>query len=303
LSTTTVELNNPRVPHPNVAPFATLGWDFEFLAQPQEPRPPSIIYLSSRAWRTTIRSVEPPIFLRQIDERIPGFSRDLQPLMKATEQILAEPAVTDLKKAVQAQVEVATEHFGAMLAAAANGFGLPAEAAARNLFDVAVGTLYLMKKPDLLVDFIEFGQLTFYRLMKDLSPESAQYKQAQARDLARCAAEMKRIEAKFDKRSSWHGRQVRQICKEFEMEQLYKIAYKTTSGITHGSSYPILSRNENLGWAIGFRKQRWEVYLKESPAFGYSILWHLYQDVFRLFQITDTRNLDEMGKVCARLNE
>jgi hypothetical protein len=126
--------------------------------------------------------VEPPIFLKQIDERIPGFLKDLQPFMKATEQILAAPAGTELTKAVQAQVAVAAEPFGGMLAASANGFGLPAEATARNLFDLVVGTLYLMKNPRLIDDFIEFGQLTVYRLMKNLSPESPQYQQARARD-------------------------------------------------------------------------------------------------------------------------
>jgi hypothetical protein len=85
-----------------------------------------------------------PIFLKQIDERLPGFLKDLAPLMQATEQILAAPAGTELRKAVQAQVAVAAEHFGGMLAVSANGFGLPAETAARNIFDLVVGTLYLM---------------------------------------------------------------------------------------------------------------------------------------------------------------
>ena len=58
--------------------------------------------------------------------------------MKATEQILALPVSTKLTKAVQAQVAVAAEHYGGMLATSANGFGLPAEAAARNLFDLVM---------------------------------------------------------------------------------------------------------------------------------------------------------------------
>ncbi len=250
--------------------------------------------------------MEPPVLLRQIDERIPGFWDDLQPLIKATEQILATPADTQLRKAVQAQVEVAAEHFGGILAASANGFGLPAEAAARNLFDVVVGTLYLMKHPDLLDDFIEFGKLTFYRLMKHISPESPEYQQEQARDLASHDTEIKCLDAKFaKKKNSWHGRRISQIAndvgKDNEMEQLYKIFYKPASAITHGSSYPILSRNGNQGWEIGFQRHKWDRYVKESPVLGYSMLCQLYLEVFPLFQIADTTDLDEMAKVCARL--
>lgn len=248
-----------------------------------------------------IEIVEPPIFLKQIDERVPGFLRDLQPLMKATEQILAAPAGTELRKAVQAQVAVAAEHFGGMLAASANGFGLPAEAAARNLFDLVVGTLYLMKNRHLLIDSIEFGQLTVYRLMKNLSPESPAYQQAQARDLAKYDSEIKRLEAKFDKKNFWHRRQIVQIAQAIGMEPLYKTAYKTASGITHGSSYPILSRNEKLEWVIRFQKHQWDRYVKESPVFGYLMLGHFYTEVFRLFQIPDTTNLNEMADVCMRL--
>jgi hypothetical protein len=221
--------------------------------------------------------------------------------MQATEQILAAPAGTELRKAVQAQVAVAAEHFGGMLAVSANGFGLPAETAARNIFDLVVGTLYLMKNPQLLTDFIEFGQLTVYRLMKNLSPELPEYQQAQSRDLAKYDAEIRRLEAKFDKKNFWHGRQILQIAQTIGMEPLYKTAYKTASGITHGSSHPILSRNEKLEWVIRFQKHQWDRYVKESPVFGYLMLGHFYTEVFRLFQIADTTKLNEMADVCMRL--
>jgi hypothetical protein len=172
--------------------------------------------------------------------------------MNATNQILTMPADTDLKKAVQGQVAVAAEHFGGILAASANGFGLPAEGATRNLFDLIVGTLYLIREPHLLVDFIEFGQLTFYRLMKNLSPELPQRQQALARDLAKYDAEIKQLEAKFKKRNFWHGRQIRQIAQAAGMECLYNIFYKPASGITHGSSYPILEPGQEAGMGHWF---------------------------------------------------
>lgn len=158
-----------------------------------------------------------------------------------------------------------------------------------------------MRNPKSLVDFIEFGQLTVYRLMKNLSPESTEHQQAQARDLAKYQAEMQRLETKFDKKNFWHGRQIFQIAQTIGMEQLYKIAYKTASGIVHGSSYPILSRNEDLEWVIGFQKHRWDRYVKESPVFGYLILGICYTEVFQFFQIADAANLHELARVCTRL--
>jgi hypothetical protein len=239
--------------------------------------------------------------LKQLDDHIPGFVKDLQPLINATDQLLAAPASTELEQAVQAQVAVAFEHFRGILTASANGFGLPAEAAARNLFDLVVGTLYLIQRPHLIVDFIEFGKLTVYRLMKSLTP-SPQYQQAQARDLARYDAEIKQLEAKFSRKNFWHGRQIRQIAEAVDMEQLYKISYQPASGIVHGSSYAILNRNEKDEWIIGFQKYRWDRYVKEAPVFGYLMLLPLYTEVSQLFQVADQRNLNEMEQVCVKLH-
>jgi uncharacterized protein DUF5677 len=221
--------------------------------------------------------------------------------MHVTEQVLNAPADSDLKRAVQAQVAVAIEHFGGMLAMSANGFGLPPEAAARNLFDLVVGTLYLMKNPHLLTDFIEFGQLTVYRLLQNLKPEDPGHQRAQARDLMTYGAEIKRLEAKFDKKNFWHGRQILQVAQAVGMEQLYRTHYKTTSGITHGSSYPILSRNKKLEWVIGFNRAMWDRYIKESVFFGYLMLGQFFVEIFRLFQISDTAQLDAMADVCMKL--
>jgi len=138
-------------------------------------------------------------------------------------------------------------------------------------------------------------------LMKNLSPESAEYQQAQARDLAKYATEINRLEAKFEKKNFWHGRQVLQIAQDVDMGPLYKTAYKTASGITHGSSYPILSRDKKMEWVIGFERSKWNRYAKESPVFGYLMLVPFYMEVFRLLQISDTSNLNEMADVSMKL--
>lgn len=244
--------------------------------------------------------MELPIFLTQLEQKFPGTLNDLQPALDVIEQVLDAPTDTDLKKAVQAQVAVAAEHFGAILANAANGFGLPAEATARNLFDLIVGTLYLMKNPHLLPDFVEFGQLSVYRLMRNLKPEHPKYQQAQARDLARYDKEIRRLEAKFDKKNFWHGRQIIQIVHAIggELDQLYKTHYKTTSGITHGSSYPILSRNEKLEWVIGFKKEFWERYERESWMFAYVMLAPFLVEVFRVLEIKEISRVEAMFEVC-----
>jgi hypothetical protein len=246
--------------------------------------------------------VEPPIFLIQLEQKFPGTLKDVQPGMHVIDQILDAPANTDLKKAVQGQVAVAAEHFGSILANAANGFGLPAEAATRNLFELVIGTLYLMNNPHLLQDFIEFGQLTVYRLMKSLKPQDPEHQQAQARDIARYDSEIKRLDAKFGKRNFWHGRQIIQIAEAVggELDQLYRTHYKTTSGIVHGSSYPILSRNEKLEWVIGYRKEFWRRYEAESWKFGYIMLTPFFAQVFLLFAIKEIAQLEAMFEVCNR---
>jgi hypothetical protein len=250
--------------------------------------------------------VELPIFLTQLEKKYPGTMADLQPAMEVFEQVINAPADTDLRKAVQAQVAVAAEHFGGILAAAANGFCLPAEAAARNLYDLVIGTLYLMRNPNLLIDFIEFGQLTVYKLMQNLRPEDPKYQQAQARDLARYDAEIKRLEAKFGKRNFWHGRQVIQIAEAIgsDLDRLYKTQYKTASAISHGGSYPILSRSEKLEWVIGFKKENWARYEQESWRFAYIMLAPFLVEVFHLLWITDLTYLNTMFDVCKKfLNE
>jgi Family of unknown function (DUF5677) len=243
--------------------------------------------------------VELPIFLKQLEEKFPGTLADLRPAFHVFDQVIEAPADTDLKKAVQAQVAVASEHFGGILANAANGLCLPAEVAARNLYDLVIGTSYLMKNPHLLLDFIEFGQLTVYKLMQNLRPEEPKYQQAQARDLARYDTEIKRLEAKFGKRNFWHGRQVIQIAEAVgsELDRLYKTQYKTASAISHGSSYPILSRNDKLEWVIGFKKEFWLRYERESWMFGYLMLAPFLVEVFGLLQIRDLTHLNAMFDV------
>jgi hypothetical protein len=244
--------------------------------------------------------VETPIFLTQLEQKYPGTLTDLRPAMEVFEQVISAPADTDLKKVVQAQVAIAAEHFGGILSNAANGFCLPAEASARNLYDLVIGTLYLMKNPHLLQDFLEFGQLTVYKLMQNLRPEQPQYQAAQARDLARHDSEIKRLEAKFGKRKFWHGRQVVQIAEAIGsgLDQLYRTQYKTASAIGHGGAYPLLSRNENFEWVIGFQKENWERYEQESWRFAYLMLAPFFAEVFHLLWIANPSHLDEMFTVC-----
>ena len=240
-------------------------------------------------------------FLVQLDARIPGFLNDLQPLMAVSEQLLAVVPDTEFKRAVNGQIDVAIEHYGGMLAMSANGFGLPAEALARNLFDLVTGTLYLMQNSTLLPDFIEFGQLSVYRLMRNLRPVDPQHQHAQARDLASTNAEFTRLKAKFDRKNFWHRKQIAEIAETVGMGQLYKTFYKVTSGITHGSSYPILSRDENLEWLIGFRRADWHRYVKESVVFGYLMLGYLFTEAFHLFYLTDVKTLDNMANIAMKL--
>ena len=81
------------------------------------------------------------------------------------------------------------------------------------------------------------------------------------------------------------------------LDQLYRTQYKTASAISHGGSYPILSRNEKLEWVIGFNKKNWERYEKESWRFGYLMLAPFFVEVFHLLWITDHAHLNAMFEV------
>jgi hypothetical protein len=89
-----------------------------------------------------------------------------------------------------------------------------------------------------------------------------------------------------------------------DLDQLYRTQYKTASAISHGGSYPILSRNEKLEWVIGFKKENWERYEQESWRFGYLMLAPFFVEVFHLLWITDLSHLGAMFEVGKKfLNE
>ena len=179
-------------------------------------------------------------FIEQIEQKFPVFGQCLQPLMKVVTMFLAAPSDSRLRISVRGQI----------------------------------------RSPHLLDDFLGFGQLTVYRLMRNLDPEDPKLQKLRERDIGDTDAEFSRLQAKFAKKEFWHGQQIVQIAERAGVRDLYEMFYKATSGIVHGSSYPLLRRDRRGKWRIARDTKHWHRYVADSIVFGYLLLGVLFSEAF-----------------------
>lgn len=144
----------------------------------------------------------------------------------ATEFFLAESFVEkfrrqatadELQQVCLAQCDVCVEIYKGILALTALDIHLPAQALCRNVFEVVITTTYVVKHPETLRDFLDFGKLVRLRSLRSVKTFVNDYYQEQFKK--HVAATQKEFES-LDKRfgSKWLNKMVdtlkysRRIC-------------------------------------------------------------------------------------------
>jgi len=202
-----------------------------------------------------------PDFVEDAETKLPGIAEEYSVLQGLARPLLAHRKSDDFEHTVMLQSGIAWQHYLAILLLLAHGFGVQGLVLCRTLFEVVVGTLYLMKNPSLLSDFLDHGKLQFYD--QGLATGLSQH------DVAKFAKECKEIKArhalkahqKGKRRLPWHGGDsIRSVASPVGLADIYDLLYPYASSATHADATRTLSHGPQ-GW-----KRSLESFLDEGES-------------------------------------
>ncbi len=187
-----------------------------------------------------------PDFVEAAETKHPGTVAEYSALRALARPLFAQRYPDDFRHTVMLQSGIAWQHYNAILLLLAHSFGIQSLVLSRTLFEVVVGTLYLIKNPSSLADFIDHGKLLFYEqcLASGLSEN----------ELAKISRECEAIKArqKGKRRSPWHGNSVKKVASAVGFGDTYDRLYVDASGATHADATKTLSHGSQ-GWRQSLR--------------------------------------------------
>jgi hypothetical protein len=182
-----------------------------------------------------------PSFVEEADGRHPGILAEYSALKTLVRPLFEHRESDEFRHTVMLQAAIIWQHYNAILLLLAYGFGIQGLVLCRTLFEIVVGTLFLMKNPDLLTDFMDHGKLLFY--------EQCLAGGISSRELAKIAPECEAIKArqKGRRKSSWHGSRIDKIAVAVGLGETYELLYRDASSATHADAVKTLSHGPR-GW-------------------------------------------------------
>lgn len=170
-------------------------------------------------------------------------------------------------QAVISQCHVAWETFNSIQCLIAYDYGLGAMSLCRNLFEIVIGTAFLIDNPDKLQDFVDHGKIIAYELAEEMG---ADQKSLQGfRQKANYDTIKKRLG-----HNKWHGQSVKKLAEQTGLEELYKSFYKEASSIAHGDSYVTLGHKGE--WRFSKDVRSWSKYRETALDFSFMSVAILY---------------------------
>jgi hypothetical protein len=195
-----------------------------------------------------IKQVETPDFVKEADSIFPGIAVEYSALNRLSLCLFPEYKADGLERTALLQCEIAWQHYHAILLLLASGFGVQSLVLCRALFELVVGTLYLLKNPYLLPDFLDYGKLIFYRqaLAAGLSENK----------LGPIKLECERIRDRFKKGRGiepWHHSTIKKMAEAVCLGVFYENVYPEASAAAHSDATKTLSHGPR-GWNHDLRQ-------------------------------------------------
>jgi hypothetical protein len=192
-----------------------------------------------------------PDFVEEADALFAGIAEEYSAMERLALRLLTKQEADGLEHTVLLQCGIAWQHYHAILLLLANRLGVQGLVLCRTLFELVVATLYLLKNPGLLPDFLDYGKLVFYKhaLAVGLSES----------DLAPIKPECENIRSRFKKakRREWHGSKIDKLAEAVELGEMYKMFYPDASAATHSDATKTLSHGAR-GWNQSLRQFIWD---------------------------------------------
>lgn len=213
-------------------------------------------------------SEQVPEYLRILQSRYPDYTSDAIIIANIGTKINDYAGNDRHADAVINQCRVAWETFNSIHCLVAYDYGLGAIGLCRSLFELVVGTIFLIDTPHKLNDFTNYGKLIACELSEALGAEQ-DYIQA-----LMDKADYYNIKKRFGS-GKWHGTSIKGLAEAGKMEGLYRSFYKETSSIAHGDSYMTLGYKGGA-WELSKDVSDWSHYCEVSLEFSYLLMSTLY---------------------------
>ncbi len=209
-----------------------------------------------------------PEYIKFLQSRYPDFTNDAIIITNIGMKINSHRGADAHAETVTSQCRVAWETFNSIHCLIAYDYGLGALSLCRNLFELVVGTMFLIDNPSKLPDFIDYGKIIAYELAESIGADQ-EYLEA-----FKQKADYASLKKRFG-RDKWHGKSVKALAEAAGMKALYESFYKEASSIAHGDCYVTLGY-ERGQWRFSKDVRSWSSYCEVSLVFSYLLMATLY---------------------------
>lgn len=240
--------------------------------------PPEEIVLS---YEDNDGSEQLPEYLRMLLAEYPEYRDDAIVFANIGMKINQQKGEDPHTQAVLSQCRVAWETFNSIQCLVGYDYGLGAMSLCRNLFELVIGTAFLIDHPDKLRDFVDHGKVIAYELAEELGADQ-EYLQIFRQKIGY-------DELKNRLGYNWHGQTVKKIAELIGAKELYRSFYKEASSIAHGDSYVSLGYNKGE-WRFSKDVRSWSKYRETAVVFSFmsmAILYHKTVHTLKLPLVED----------------
>ncbi|MEE8113848.1 MAG: DUF5677 domain-containing protein [Nitrososphaerales archaeon] len=231
-----------------------------------------------------------PEYLQLLKSRYPEFEQDSIIIANIGGKINHHQSSEPHTEVVVSQCRVAWEISNSILCLVAYDYGLGAMSLCRNLFELVVGTIFLIENPDKLEDFIDYGKTIAYEVAESMGAEQkylAAFKQK---------ANYDNLKKHFG-REKWHGKTIRGLAEAAGMANIYESFYKEASSIAHGDSYVSLGYHDRK-WQFSKDVRSWSSYCEASLTFSFLLMANLYHRTVHKLKLPYVRDVQAvMGRL------
>lgn len=209
-----------------------------------------------------------PEYLRNLVVHYPDYWNDAVVFANLGMKINRYEPKNDLAEAVINQCRVGWEVFNSIQCLIGYDYGLNAMILCRNLFELVIGTIYLIDNPGKLDDFKDYGKVTAYEIAAELGANEDYLKMFKQK------ADYDRLKAHFRHRK-WHGASVKGLAESAGMKSLYMSFYKEASSIAHVDSFVTLGYKKGE-WGFSKDVRAWSKYCDSALVFSFMCIAILY---------------------------
>jgi hypothetical protein len=209
-----------------------------------------------------------PEYLHNLVIHYPDYWNDAMVFAKIAMKINNYEPRGDLAEAVLSQCRVGWEVLNSIQCLVGYDYSLNAMVLCRNLFELVIGTVFLIDNPDKLNDFINYGKVVGYEIAEHISADEKYLK------AFRQKADYDRLKKHFGQ-NKWHGKTVKRLAENAGMSQLYQSFYKEASSIAHVDSFVTLGYKKEK-WGFSKDVRAWSNYGDTALVFSFMTMAILY---------------------------